>query len=126
MRERAGHHQTGSHMFLIPALVLAAAWWIAELRAKPVIRRVLGVLLVALLVVNITYVRGSERLSANHYFTSAAEDLLAVSLQQLQEGRSDAVVREWARARARFGATYETRGGFAEVVREAVDGMRNR
>ncbi len=113
-------------MFLIPALVLAAAWWIAELRAKAMIRRVLGVLLVALLVINITYVRDLERFSANSDFTSAGKDLLETSLQHLQQGRSDAVIREWSKANDRFGATYENRGGFVEVVKDAVDGMRNR
>ena len=89
-------------------------------------RRILGVLIVALLVINMTYVRGLERFSANDYFTSAGKDLLETSLQQLGHGRSDAVMREWAKANGRFGATYENRGDFAEVVKDAVDGMRSK
>jgi hypothetical protein len=77
-----------------------------------------------LLVVSVTYSRMAEQFSANWYFTSAAKDLLDASVEQLQRGRHDAVLREWTRSSARFGGTYENRGRFAEIGKDAVDGMR--
>ena len=111
-------------LLIAPVLAIAAGWVFADLRAMPRMRRVLGAAMVLMLVASVAYQRIAERFSANAYFTSAAQKLMDESIQGLENGRQDAVLREWRRARQKFGATYENRGAFAEVVAAAVAGMR--
>lgn len=113
-------------ILLIPALLLSAAWAVAEFRGKPAVRRAVGLAVALMLVGSVVYQQVAERFSANHYFSSAAKDLLDASVEELRHGWHDEVLRQWEKARARFVVTYENRGGFVEVVNEAVDGMRTK
>lgn len=113
-------------LFLIAAAILAVAWFPAELRGTTTVRRALGAALAMALVVSVAYQGAAEHLSTNAYFTTAAKTLLDDSVTHLQQGRTQAVLREWSRASAGFAGTDENRGGFAEVVEQAVAGMRRR
>lgn len=110
-------------LVLLPLLLLIA-WVIAEYRGSRAARRILGAVMALSLICSVLYQGLAERFAANDYFTSAAKDLLRASVEQLRQGRQDAVLREWAAATSKFGSTYENRGAFAEVVEAAVHGMR--
>ncbi len=113
------------HTFaLYVSVALGAGWLLAECRSRPICRRLAGVLCIAWLLGVVLWQAQSERFAANHCFTAASKELLDASLQQLRVGRHDVLLREWSRASEAFGATYESRGDYADVVRRAVAEMQ--
>ena len=112
-------------ILLIITALLPVAWFIAEYRAKPVIRRTLGV--VALLwSFGVASLIGALRdFSANSYFTAASKELIEVSVAHLKAGNTEVVIRELEKANEAFFPTYENRARYEGIVIEAVNGMGN-
>ena len=102
---------------------LPIAWFVADLRASPPLRRAIGIVTICWSFGVAALFGSIESLNANAYFTAASEKLLEKSVQNLKAGRQEAVLREWSRANERFGTTYESRGQYSEIIDEAVKGM---
>ena len=104
-------------------MALPVCWIVAELRGSPGVRRLLGVATI-LWSFGVPGLTGTlTQFNANSYFTASTKDLLEASVQQLRAGRSEVVLREWARADEAFVPTYENRGRYALIDRQAIDGM---
>lgn len=99
------------------------AWLIAEFLARPLFRRILGMAAILWSFGVAFFVGSLQDINANAHFTAATEKLLETSVKHLKAGHSEAVLREWSRITENFGATYESRGKYAELVEVATQGM---
>ena len=109
---------------LIITVTLTIAWLVAEFRAGATIRRTLGVVTI-LWSFSIAYLTGILRdFNSTVYFTKASKELLETSIGQLRAGKTDAVLRELARANDEFSPTYENRARYREIVEQAIEGMK--
>jgi hypothetical protein len=111
-------------LIVVISALLPISWIMADFRGSALRRRVIGALAL-LWSFGIAYMVGVlQQFDANAYYTSHTKELLDVSISQHQAGRSEAVIREWTRARDAFHPTYENRGGYREIVAEAIEGMK--
>ncbi len=111
-------------ILIVFTAVLPVAWIVADCRAGAAARRALGFFAI-LWSFGVAGLLGSlERLNSNVYFTSASKDLLEASIQQLQAGRYEAVLREWERANTELSPTYENRARYRQIVENAVEGIK--
>ena len=111
-------------ILLIITATLPIAWLIAEFRASVAVRRTLGVITI-LWSFGVAVVVGTlQNYNANSYFTAASKDLLEASLQHLRAGKTELVLREWARANDEFSPTYENRARYKQIVEQAIEGMK--
>ena len=110
--------------FLTITLALPIAWFVAEFKARPSLRRALGVVTI-LWSFGVAALVGILRdFNANVYFTGATKDLLTASVEHLKAGQMEVVIREWSRADAGFQPTYEHRDNYRQLVDKAIDGMK--
>jgi len=111
-------------LVILLTLALPTAWLVAEFKARPAVRRTLGILMF-LWSFGIAFLIGAMRdFSANVYFTNATKDLLSASVTALNEGKTQAVVREWKQVDEAFEPTYENRAGYRKKVDRAIEGMK--
>jgi hypothetical protein len=111
-------------LIVVISALLPIAWIMADFRGSALRRRVIGALAL-LWSFGIAYMVGVlQQFDANAYYTSHTKELLDASISQHQAGRSEAVIREWTRARDAFHPAYENRGGYREIVAEAIEGMK--
>lgn len=104
--------------------MLPVAWMLAEFKAGPGIRRLLG-MVTLLWSFGVASLAGCLRdFDANVYFTGATKDLLTASVEQLKAGKAEAVLREWSRAGAEFNPTYENRANYRQIVDQTIAGMK--
>ena len=96
-------------LLLTITAALPIAWLVAEFKARPDVRRTLGIVTI-LWSFGVASLAGLLRdFNANVYFTGASKDLLSASVEQLKAGKTEAVIREWSRADSEFQPTYENR-----------------
>jgi hypothetical protein len=105
-------------------VALPIAWLIADFKASPWIRRTLGIITFLWSFAIASLVGATRVFNANVYFTETTKDLLDASVRQLKDGRTEAVLREWAKADGKFHPTYENRGQYRQIVDQAIDGMK--
>ena len=111
-------------ILLLITVTLPIVWFIAEFRAGVSVRRTLGVVTIVWSF-GVAALAGSiQNFNANVYFTTATKDLLESSVQQLRAGKTEAVLREWARADDEFRPTYENRARYKQIVEQAIEGMK--
>jgi hypothetical protein len=109
---------------LLLTVTLPIAWLVADFKAKPILRRVLGIFAIlwsfgiALLVGNLQF------FNANSFFSSATKDLLSSSVEQLKSGKTQSVLAAWEKANSEFNATYENRSQYQQIVDEAIADMK--
>ena len=116
------------HMRILMLLLLTAAlpiaWFVADLRGRPTVRRILGLVALLWSFGIAALVGGLQQLNANAYFSEASKDLLHATVLALRAGKTEAVVRELSRADDSYSASYEARGRYRQVVDEAIEGMK--
>jgi len=110
-------------LLLVITAALPVAWLVAESKARPGLRRTLGVLTLLWSFGVASLVGALRDFNANVYFTGATKDLLDASVGTLKAGRTDAVIREWTRASEEFKPTYENRARYRQIVDHAIEGM---
>lgn len=103
---------------------LPIAWLVADLKARPSIRRTLGIVTIFWSFGVASLVGTLQEFNANVYFTGATKDLLTNSVQALKAGKTEAVIREWSRADGQFEPTYENRARYREIVDQTIEGMK--
>jgi len=113
--------------FVILLLLTAAlpiAWFVADLRSSPLVRRVLGVVAILWSFGVASLVGGLVTLNANTFFSTASKDLLHATVQALRAGKTEAVIRELSLADEQYSPSYENRDRFRQIVDQAMDGMK--
>ena len=115
-------------MRIILLLTITAAlpigWLIAEFKARPSIRRALGIVTI-LWSFGVALLVGALRdFNANVYFTGASKDLLTASVEQLKAGKTQPVIQAWSHADEQFQPTYENRARYRQIVDQAIEEMK--
>jgi hypothetical protein len=103
---------------------LPIAWLVAEFKARPGVRRTLGIVTLLWSFGVASLVGVLRDFNANVYFTGATKDLLEASVSTLKTGKTDGVIREWTRASEEFHPTYENRAHYRQIVDQAMEGMK--
>ena len=111
-------------LFITLTAALPIAWLVAEFKARPGIRRTLGIVTILWSFGVASLVGFLRDFNANVYFTGASKDLLSASVEQLKAGKTDVVIREWSRADSEFHPTYENRARYREIVDQTIEGMK--
>jgi hypothetical protein len=111
-------------LLVVISALLPIAWIMADFHGSALRRRAIGAMALIWSFGIATLIGSMQQFDANAYYTSHTKELLDVSIRQHQAGRSEAVIREWTRARDAFQPTYENRGDYQEIVAEAIEGMK--
>jgi hypothetical protein len=111
-------------LLLTITAALPVAWLIAEFKARPSIRRSLGVVTILWSFGVASLVGLLQDFNANVYFTGASKDLLTASVEQLKAGKTQAVIRAWSRAEDGFHPTYENHAQYRQIVDQAIEEMK--
>ena len=111
-------------LLLLIAVGLPAAWFVAEFKSGPGIRRLLGVLAILSACGGVAFISGQlSRLNYNAWYGATSKSLIDASIERLEQGDADAVLREWRKLQGRFKPTYEGRAHYDELVKEAARGL---
>ena len=109
---------------LLP-VALFVVWLSCEFGEQKVARRVAGCVLGLAACLAFVVASAMARFEANAYCNGAASKLLRSSVEQLEKGRTEAVLRAWQEASKSIdGGPYEVREDFAGAVDAAVQAMR--
>jgi len=111
-------------LLLFITAALPIAWLVADFKAPPIIRRILGIVTILWSFGVASLVGILQVFDANIYFTGATKDLLTNSVQALKAGKTETVIREWVRADDQFHPTYENRAAYQQIVDGAIEGMK--
>ena len=111
-------------LLLAITAALPIAWMVAEFKARPGVRRTLGIITILWSFGVASLVGVLRDFNANVYFTGASKDLLSASVEQLKAGKTEAVIREWSRADSEFQPTYENRARYRQIVDQTIEGMK--
>lgn len=111
-------------LIAVLAIGLPVAWVVSEFRGRLWIRLILGTISI-LLSFGIAVLVGSlERLQSNTWFGTVSEGLIDATIDELEAGNQDGVLRELKTLRREYSPTYENRAGYDVLVAEAVARMR--
>jgi hypothetical protein len=111
-------------ILLVITAVLPIAWLVSDIRSRPMVRRIWGVMAILWSFGVASLVGLLQEMSANTFFSSASKDLVHASVQALRDGKTEAVVRELSRADEKWSPSYEGRARYREIVDKAVEGMK--
>jgi hypothetical protein len=111
-------------LFALFTIALPVSWGIAEFKAKPAVRRVIGLMALLWSFAVASFVGALQQLGADTFFSQASKDLLTASVEQLEAGRTEAVLREWSRADGAYRPSYEDREYYRWIVDRAIEGMK--
>ena len=111
-------------LLILLLIVLPAAWLVAEFKAGRPVRIVLGVLVLGLVAL-LAYGLGQMLTAFNHnaWFGGATKDLVETSIEQIEDGHSERVLRAWRALSAQYQPTYENRAGYKALVEGATKAM---
>lgn len=101
------------------------AWLISEFRGGRTLRISLGILAIGTSTL-CTWVLSTvvTRFNYNAWYGGATSDLISTSLQQIEDGHLDRVLKVWRGFDQRYQPTYENRARYRELVEEATLRMR--
>jgi hypothetical protein len=108
---------------LITTAALPITWFAADFKARPKIRRALGIVTILWSFGVAAMVGLLQNLNTNVYYSQATKDPLTASVEQLKAGKTEVVLREWSRADGEFRPTYES-SGYRQIVDQAIEGMK--
>ena len=110
-----------SLVFLIALWIVAECYWSRAAR--------LGLGAVALLIcIGLAFLTGSflEHINSNLWFGRVTYELVNASVEELEQGRHEAVLNALKRLRSNYRVSYENRGKYDVLARDAVIEMKSR
>lgn len=113
------------YLFLALIIGLPVAWLISEFRGNKSARITLGVLsilLVSFSSCSITKIFGMMEYNAT--YGAATGELIRTSVQQMEDGNSERVLKVWRGLDRQYHPTYENKANYRELSRQAVSLMR--
>jgi hypothetical protein len=113
--------------FLLIAIIVALpiAWLVSEFRGGRLLRICLGILAIGLMATCIWVLSSVlTRFNYNAWYGGATGDLISTSLQQIEDGHLDRVLKVWRGLDQQYRPTYENRAHYNELVKEATARMR--
>jgi hypothetical protein len=112
---------------LIVLLVIAVPiiWLVSEFHGGRGLRIGLGILSIGVVTVVTSGVNDVlTRFNYNAWYGSATGELISSSIKQIEDGRTDRVLKVWRGLGQQFHPTYENRAKYSELVEEAVTRIR--
>lgn len=104
------------HLILLLVVAFPFAWLVSEFYENRRVRIGLGVCSLAMSF-GVAWLVGSlDRLGSNIYFSEATKDLIQNTIVELENERTDIVLRELKVLRTDFRPTYETRDEYDVLV----------
>jgi hypothetical protein len=113
--------------FLLIGIIIALpiAWLGSEFRGSRALRISLGILAIGVVATCIWALSSVlTRFNYNAWYGSATDDLISTSLQQIEDGHLERVLKLWRGLDQQYRPTYENRAHYNELVREATARMR--
>ena len=109
----------------ILVLALPIAWFVSEFKSqKRSIRCSLGILSI-LCCFGVAWLAAQlVRLNYNAWYGFASKELIDTTISQIEAGRTDVVLHELKELQETFRPTYEYRAHYDELVKEAVQNMK--
>jgi len=104
---------------------LPIAWLVSEFRGSRGLRitmRILASIMMATCIWGLSTML--TRFDYNAWYGSATGDLIRTSIQQIEDGRLDRVLKVWRGLDQQYRPTYENRAHYNELVKEASARMR--
>ena len=113
--------------FLLIGIIIALpiAWLASEFRGSRALRISLGILAIGVVATCIWALSSVlTRFNYNAWYGGATGDLISTSLQQIEDGHLDRVLKVWRGLDQQYRPTYENRAHYNELVKEATARMR--
>ena len=113
--------------FLLIAIIVAlpTAWLASEFRGSRRLRITLGILAIGVVATCIWALSSVlTRFNYNAWYGGATGNLIGTSLQQIEDGHLERVVKVWRGLDQQYHPTYENRAGYQQLVEEATRRMR--
>ena len=103
-------------------IVTPVIWIVSEFKAKKRwVRITLGSLAI-LCLWGVAFVAAQiVRLNYNIWYSDATKKLISVSVEKLEQGQVDSVIKHWSQLRDQIQPTYEKKGNYNELVSQAVE-----
>ena len=111
-------------LLIMLALSAPIAWFASEFQERRWLRLALGSLAILLSTVVAVAVGMAERFNSNAWFSNASKSLIDATVQELEAGNQDRVVRSLKRLQETYTPTYENRANYDVLVEKAVSEMR--
>ena len=110
----------------IVVIVLPIAWIVSEFRCERGVRLTLGCLAI-LCSFGVAFIAGSlEQFNSNAWFGRASNQLVDVTVSELEAGHTDQVLRALRKLQSEYHPTYENRARYDELVERTVADMKSR
>jgi len=112
--------------FLIAIIVvLPIAWLVAEFRGGRTLRMTLGILAIGIIATCVWALTSvPTRFNYNAWYGGATGDPISTSLQQIEDGHLDRVLRVWRELDQQYQPTYENQAHYRELVEDANRRMK--
>lgn len=113
--------------FIFVAIIIALpiAWLVSEFRGSRALRISLGIMAIGVMATCIWGLSSVlTRFNYNAWYGGATGDLISTSLQQIEDGHLDRVLKVWRGLDQQYRPTYENRAHYNELVKEATARMR--
>ena len=115
-------------LFITPiALIILYAWLNSEFKVtKRWIRITLGCIAILCSWGIAVMAAQIVRLNYNIWYSGATNKLITATVKKLEAGKNDLVIEELKKLQEQLHVTYEFRGNYDELVREAVKDMEKK
>jgi len=108
----------GPHVILTLVVVLPVAWLLSEFQPHRWLRIATGLGAIAMSF-GVAAVFGSfERFNSNAWYGEASWNLIGTTIEEIESGETERLVRELKTLQEQFVPTYENRARYDELVRE--------
>jgi hypothetical protein len=105
------------------ALVVPALWFASEFLGRRWLRLVLGSISILLSIVVAVAVGSAERFNSNAWFGVASKSLVDATVEELEAGNQDRVIRALKLVQANYHPTYENRARYDVLVEQTIAEM---
>ena len=112
-------------LLLFLFVVVPSAWIISEFYNRRWLRILLGVMTLIIYVFGFSYAYGvTIRFQYNNDYGSATKNLIKTSIQQIEDGNLDRVLKVWRDLDFLYNPTYENSAGYEELTEKATRLMK--
>lgn len=105
-------------LILILVIALPIAWFLSEFQNYRWLRILLGCAAIAMSFLVAGGVGSIEHLNANAWYGGASENLIDTTVEELEKGNVEQVIKELKLLQEQFQPTYENRARYDKLIEE--------
>ncbi|MDR3619357.1 MAG: hypothetical protein P4L85_08400 [Paludisphaera borealis] len=102
------------------ALGVPVVWFASEFQERRWLRLLLGSISIILSIFVAVVVGSAERFNSNAWFSTASKSLMNATVEELEAGNNDRVIRALKRLQEKYHPTYENRARYDVLVEETI------